>query len=143
MFISEYTYNLDEKRRLAIPAKFRKLLTRKAVITRGLDNCLWLFSEKEWNVLADKIGKLPLAQADARGFARIMLAGATDVLIDSLGRILIPDYLKDYAGLDKKTIIAGINNRIEIWDEARWREYQKQTVSELGDMAERLKELGI
>ncbi len=143
MFISEYTYNLDDKRRLAIPAKFRKLLTRKAVITRGLDNCLWLFPEKEWNALADKIGKLPLAQADARGFARIMLAGATDVLIDSLGRILIPDYLKDYAGLDKKTIIAGINNRIEIWDEGKWREYQKQTVSELGDMAERLKELGI
>ncbi len=143
MFISEYTYNLDEKRRLAIPAKFRKLLTRKAVITRGLDNCLWLFPEKEWNILADKIGKLPLAQADARGFARIMLAGATDVMIDSLGRILIPDYLKDYASLGKKTIIAGINNRIEIWDEKKWRDYQKEMVSGLGDMAERLKELGI
>jgi MraZ protein len=143
MFISEYTYNLDEKRRLAIPAKFRKLLTRKAVITRGLDNCLWLFPEKEWNILADKIGKLPLAQADARGFARIMLAGATDVMIDSLGRILIPDYLKDFAGLEKKTIIAGINNRIEIWDEKKWRDYQKEMVSGLGDMAERLKELGI
>lgn len=143
MFISEYTYNLDEKRRLAIPAKFRKLLTRKAVITRGLDNCLWLFTEKEWNILAEKIGKLPLTQADARGFARIMLAGATDVLIDSLGRILVPDYLKDYAGLGKKVVIAGINNRIEIWDEIKWREYQNKTVSELGDMAERLKELGI
>jgi MraZ protein len=143
MFISEYTYNLDEKRRLAIPAKFRKLLTRKAVITRGLDNCLWLFPEKEWNILADKIGKLPLAQADARGFARIMLAGAMEVVIDSLGRILVPDYLKDYASLEKKTIIAGINNRIEIWDEKKWRDYQKQMVNGLGDMAERLKELGI
>lgn len=143
MFISEYTYNLDEKRRLAIPAKFRKLLTRKAVITRGLDNCLWLFTEKEWNVLAEKIGKLPLTQADARGFSRIMLAGATDVFIDSLGRILVPDYLKDYASLEKRVVIAGINNRIEIWDENKWREYQNKTVSELGDMAERLKELGI
>jgi len=143
MFISEYTYNLDDKRRLAIPAKFRKLLTRKAVITRGLDNCLWLFPEKEWNSLAARIGKLPLAQADARGFARIMLAGATDVIIDSLGRILVPDYLKEYAGLSKKVIIAGVNNRIEVWDENRWRTYQNQTVKDLGDMAERLKELGI
>jgi len=143
MFISEYTYNLDEKRRLAIPAKFRKLLTRKAVITRGLDNCLWLLPEKEWNSLAEKIGKLPLSQADARGFSRTMLAGATDVVIDALGRILIPDYLKDHAGLEKKVIIAGVNNRIEIWDEQKWRAYQKQTIKEFGDMAERLKELGI
>jgi len=143
MFISEYTYNLDEKRRLAIPVKFRKFLTRKAVITKGLDNCLWLFPIKEWNALAEKIGRLPIYQADARGFSRTMLSGASDVIIDSLGRILIPDHLKEYAELDKKTVIAGVNDRIEIWDEARWRKYQKQTVSELGDMAERLKELGI
>ncbi|MDD5221449.1 MAG: division/cell wall cluster transcriptional repressor MraZ [Candidatus Pacebacteria bacterium] len=143
MFISEYTYNLDDKRRLAIPAKFRKLLTRKAVITKGLDNCLWLFPEKEWSALAEKIGKLPISQADARGFSRVMLAGATEVVIDSLGRILIPDHLKEHAKLDKKTVIAGIDKRIEIWDEARWKAYQKQTASELDDMAERLKELGI
>ena len=143
MFIGEYTYNLDSKRRLAIPAKFRKLLGEKAVITRGLDNCLFLFPEKEWKKLAEKISKLPLSQADARGFARIMLAGATDVEIDSLGRILIPEYLKKYAQLTKKVVIAGIANRIEIWDEKVWRKYQERTEKEAGDIAERLKELGV
>ena len=143
MFIGEYIYNLDSKRRLAIPAKFRKLLGKKAVITRGLDNCLFLFPEKEWKKLAEKISKLPLSQADARGFARIMLAGATDVEIDSLGRILIPEYLKKYAQLTKKVVIAGIANRIEIWDEKVWRKYQERTEKEAGDIAKRLKELGV
>jgi MraZ protein len=143
MFIGEYTYNLDTKRRLAIPAKFRRSLGKKAVITRGLDNCLFLFTEKEWKILAEKISKLPLSQADARGFARIMLAGACQVNIDNLGRILIPEYLKKYAGLRKRVVIAGIANRIEIWDEEKWREYQKKTEKEAGDIAERLKELGV
>ena len=127
MFIGEYTYNLDEKRRLSIPPKFRKLLGKKAVITRGLDNCLFLFPLKEWEKLAKKLSQLPLSQADARGFARIMLAGASDVTIDNLGRILVPDYLKEYAGLNKKVVIAGLYNRIEIWDENKWKEYKSKT----------------
>jgi len=143
MFIGEYTYNLDTKRRLAIPAKFRRLLGKRAVITRGLDNCLFLFPEKEWKKLADKISKLPLSQADARGFSRIMLAGASEVEIDTLGRILIPEYLTKYADLKKKIVIAGIANRIEIWDEKTWRKYQQKTEKEAGDIAERLKELGV
>lgn len=143
MFIGQYTYNLDSKRRLAIPAKFRNLLGKKAVITRGLDNCLFLYPVKEWEKLAQKLSQLPISQADARGFARIMLAGATDVTIDSLGRILIPDYLTKYAGLNKKVVIAGLFNRIEIWDEKKWTEYQKRTEKEAGDIAERLKELGV
>ncbi len=143
MFIGQYTYNLDTKRRLAIPAKFRKLLGKKAVITRGLDNCLFLYPMKEWEKLAQKLSQLPISQADARGFARIMLAGATDVTIDNLGRILIPDYLTKYAGLNKRVIIAGLFNRIEIWDEAKWSKYQQKTEKEAGDIAERLKELGV
>lgn len=143
MFIGEYAYNLDDKRRLAIPAKFRKILGKKAVITRGLDNCLFLFSENEWNKLAAKLSQLPLSQADARGFARLMLAGASDVLIDGLGRVLVPDYLKEYAGLNKKIIIAGLFNRVEIWDENKWKNYKNKTEKEVGDMAERLKELGV
>ncbi len=143
MFIGEYAYSLDDKRRLAIPAKFRKILGKKAVITRGLDNCLFLFSESEWNKLAAKLSQLPLSQADARGFARLMLAGASDVLIDGLGRILVPDYLKGYAGLNKKIIIAGLFNRVEIWDENKWKSYKNKTEKEVGDMAERLKELGV
>ena len=143
MFIGEYTYSIDEKKRLAVPTKFRKLLNKKAVITKGLDQCLFLFSMKEWEILAKKLSNLPLSQSDARGFARIMLAGAMDVSIDRLGRILVPDYLKKYAGLSKKVIIAGLYSRIEIWDEEKWKEYQEKTEKEVGDIAERLKELGV
>jgi MraZ protein len=143
MFIGEYSYSIDEKKRLAIPTKFRELLGKKAVITRGLDQCLFLYPAKEWNNLADKLSKLPLSQADARGFARLMLTGAMDAKLDNLGRILIPDYLKDYAQLKKKVVIAGVFNRIEIWDERKWQEYKKKTEMAVGDIAERLKELGV
>ncbi|MDP2363273.1 MAG: cell division/cell wall cluster transcriptional repressor MraZ, partial [Ignavibacteria bacterium] len=93
--------------------------------------------------LAEKLSKLPLAQADARGFARIMLAGAMNVELDNLGRILIPDYLREYAALSKNVIIAGLYNRVEIWDEKKWKFYKTKTEKEVGDIAERLKELGV
>ena len=143
MFIGEYSYSIDEKKRLAIPTKFRKILGKKAIITRGLDNCLFLYTTKEWEKLAEKLSKLPFSQADARGFARIMLIGAMDVNLDNSGRILIPDYLKKYSFLKKKVIIAGVYNRVEIWDEEKWEEYKKKTETGIGDIAERLGELGI
>lgn len=143
MFIGEYLHTIDEKKRLAIPAKFRSVLGKKAIITRGLDNCLFLYPAKEWQSLAQKLSQLPLSQSDARGFSRVMLAGAMEVSIDSLGRILVPDYLKKYAGLAKKAVVAGLYNRIEIWDEKKWHEYNQKTEKEVGDIAERLKELGI
>ncbi|MDO8436081.1 MAG: division/cell wall cluster transcriptional repressor MraZ [bacterium] len=143
MFIGEYTYLIDEKKRLAVPPKFRQLLKKKAVITRGLDQCLFLYPAKEWGSLAKKLSQLPLSQADARGFARLMLTGAMEVNFDNLGRILIPDYLKNYAFLKKKIVIAGVYNRIEIWDEIQWRKYQTKIEKEVGDIAERLKELGV
>lgn len=142
-FIGEYTYSIDDKKRLAIPAKFRQSLGKKAVITRGLDNCLFLFPAKEWQKLAEKLSKLPLSQADARGFARLMLTGAMEYDLDRLGRILVPDFLKSYAGLKKKVIIAGVYNRIEVWDELKWQEYKTRAEKEAGDIAERLKELGV
>ncbi len=143
MFIGQYPYSIDEKKRLAIPPKFRKLLGEKAIITIGLDHCLFIYSSKEWEVMAGKLSQLPLAQSDARGFARFMLTGAMEVAFDNLGRILVPDYLKDYAKLKKKVIVAGVFNRIEIWDEDNWKEYKEKTEKEVGDMAERLKELGV
>lgn len=143
MFLGEYNYTIDEKKRLSIPAKFRQLLGKKAVITRGLDNCLFLYPLKEWEILAKKLSQLPLSQSDARGFARIMLAGAMEVDLDSLGRILVPDYLKKYSFLAKKVVIAGLYNRIEVWDENRWNIYKEKTEKEAGDIAERLKELGV
>ncbi len=143
MFIGEYTYKIDDKKRLAVPSKFRDSLKKKAVITRGLDRCLFLFSMKEWEDIAGKISKLPFGQHDNRGFSRIMLSGAMEVEFDSLGRILIPDYLKHYASLDKETVVAGVYNRIEIWDKKNWEEYKENTEKELGNIAERLKDFGV
>lgn len=143
MFIGEYSYSIDQKKRLAIPSKFRKALGKKAVITRGIENCLVLYPLKEWGKLAKKLESLPTSQMDARGFARIMLSGAVDVELDKLGRILIPDYLKDYSSLKKNVAILGLSNKIEVWDEKKWQEYKKKTEMSVGDMAERLKELGI
>jgi len=143
MFIGEYSHTLDNKKRLAIPSKFRKQLGKKAVITRGLDNCLVLYPLSEWQKLAEKLGALPTSQIDARGFARLMLAGAMEVTLDSLGRILIPDYLKEYAGLKKSAKVIGLFNRIEIWDEEKWEKYKRKTEASAEDIAERLKELGI
>lgn len=143
MFIGEYVHQIDEKKRLAVPAKFRKDLGKRAVLTRGLDNCLFVYPWKEWRVLAKKLSALPLGQGDARGFIRLMLAGAMDVTLDSLGRILVPDYLKAYASLKKKVVITGLYNRIEIWDETNWTFYKERSEKEVGNMAERLSELGI
>lgn len=143
MFIGEYNYSLDEKKRLAMPVKFRSLLGKKAVVTRGLDQCLFIFSTKEWKALAEKISKLPLTQSDARGFSRLMLGGAMEVSIDGMGRILLPEYLKSYAGLEKKTSIVGVLNRIEIWNEDLWNKYKNKTEKEGDNIAEGLKELGI
>ena len=143
MLIGEYTHTIDTKKRLAIPAKLRKDLGRKAVITRGLDNCLFVFPIGQWRTLVQKLGKLPLGQSNARGFTRLMLGGAMDVELDGLGRILIPDYLKKYAFLKKRVVIAGLYNRMEIWDETRWNTYKTKMESEIGDIAERLGELGV
>jgi len=143
MIIGQYNYNLDPKKRLTIPTKFRNVLSEGAVITRGIDGCLFLYPQKQWNELADKLSKLPLSQSNARSFARVMLAGAMDVKVDSLGRILIPDYLKEYAKLNKSVVIAGLYDRIEIWDEDAWKKYGQTTNTQVESMAEGLKELGI
>jgi len=143
MFIGEYSYNLDDKKRLAIPIKFRAVLGQTAVITKGLDNCLFIYTAKAWEEEAKKLSNLPFFRADARGFARIMLAGAMEVSLDKVGRIVVPDYLKEYAGLNKKAVIAGLYNRIEVWNESKWKLYKQKTEKSAGDIAERLKDFGI
>ncbi len=143
MLIGEYKHTIDIKKRLAIPSKLRRELGLKAVITRGLDNCLFVFPLNQWNKLAEKLSKLPLGQRDSRGFGRFMLAGASEVKLDGLGRILIPDYLKQYAGFKKNVIIAGVFSRLEIWDEAKWNLFKQNTEKEVDNMAERLGELGV
>lgn len=143
MLLGEYSHNLDTKGRMAIPAKFREKLLAGAIITRGLDNCLFVFTAKEWDALAQKLIALPLAQANSRAFVRLMLSGATDVTLDGQGRILIPDYLRKYAGLARQAVVTGLYNRMEVWDASRWHEYKQKTESASEEIAEKLGELGI
>jgi len=143
MLIGEYSYTIDHKGRLSIPSKFRPSLGKKAVVTRWMENCLVLYPMKGWEKFAEKLEKLPGTQVDARGFSRILLSGASDVSFDKLGRILIPDYLSEYASLKKNVTIIGLSNKIEIWDRDNWNKYRKSTEMELGDIASKLKELEI
>lgn len=143
MFIGEYSHSIDQKGRVAVPSKFRRKLTRGAVVTRGIDNCLFIYTKEEWDKLAEKIKDLPLSQKDTRAFARLMFAGAMDVQVDGQGRIMIPDYLRKFSGLTKKIIVAGLFNRLEIWDKAKWETYKNQTEKQSKNISERLKELGI
>ncbi len=143
MFIGEYNHNLDNKGRIAVPVKFRDDLKKGAVVTKGLDGCLFLYTMSEWKILADKLSKLPISQSNTRAFARLMLAGAMDVQVDKQGRIILPDYLRKYATLKKKVIINGLYNRLEIWDENNWEKYKSKTEKESGDIAEKLGELGV
>jgi len=143
MFIGEYKHNLDTKGRLAVPAKFRDKLKQGAVVTRGLDNCLFLYSKEAWEKIAEKLSNLPISQSKARAFSRLMLAGAMDVKVDSQGRINLPEYLCDYAGLKKETIVAGLFDRLEIWNEEKWHEYKTGAEAESTEIAESLGELGV
>lgn len=143
MLIGEYTHTIDPKKRLAIPSKLRREIGERAVLTRGLDNCLFLFSMNEWQQLAEKLGKLPFGQQDTRGFVRLLLSGAVEVETDQLGRILIPDYLKNYAQLGKRIVIAGLFNRLEIWDSERWQSYKNNLEKQSDRIAEKLGELGV
>ena len=143
MFIGEYKHTLDGKNRLAVPARFRKELGKKAVLTRGLDRCLLLYSEKEWQEIALKLGKMPIGESGTRSFIRLMLAGAVEVNLDRLGRMLVPEYLKDYAGLKRDTVVNGLFNRIEIWEEKKWQGYKSRAEKNTAKVAEKLGELGV
>jgi len=138
MFIGEFHHTLDEKGRLSIPVKFRATLAEGAVVTRGLDRSLFLYSKTEWETLAAKIAALPLGQADTRAFARLMLAGAMDVEVDKSGRVTVPEYLRQYAGLSKDVVVTGLYDRLEIWDQKAWEEYSTKTEQAGNDIAERL-----
>ncbi len=143
MFIGEYKYNIDEKGRLIIPPNFRENLKEGAVITRGLDSSLFLYSMTQWKQMAEKLSQLPISQKDTRAFARLMLAGAMEVSLDKQGRIVLPNYLSEYAGLKKKVVVAGLFDRVEIWDESKWNTYKTQTEKNSEKIAERLGDLGV
>ena len=142
MFIGQYFHNIDAKGRLAVPAKFRRDL-KKAVVTKGLDNCLFLYPKKEWDKVAQKIAALTVSKANSRALSRLMLGGAMDVEVDGQGRIILPEYLRKFAGLDKKTVIAGLYDRLEIWDEDKWNKYIAVTEKNANNNAEALDGLGV
>ena len=143
MFIGEYQHSVDSKGRLAIPAKFRSALSKGAVVTRGLDACLFLYPKKDWEELAQKLANLPISQRDARAFARLMLAGAMDVKVDKQGRINLPKYLQEYAKVNKDAVVAGLYNRLEVWNKKKWEEYKSGAEKDSSDIAEKLGDLGV
>lgn len=143
MLIGEYTHALDDKNRISLPSKFRKEIGKKLVITHGLDKCLFLYPLKEWQKISEKLASLGLGQSDTRGFNRFMLAGAVEADVDSNGRILIPEYLQEFAGLESKVVFAGVHDRVEIWNDRVWEGYKKRISEQADSMAEKLGEIGV
>ena len=125
MFLGEFSHTIDDKGRLTLPSKFRALLAGGLVVTRGIDKCLFVFPLNEWQNLAHKVSNLPLADPQAREFRRLLFSGASDDVPDKQGRVLIPQYLREYAGLDGEVVVAGLNTHVEIWSPAAWTEARK------------------
>ena len=142
LLIGEYENTLDEKKRVSVPKAFRAALGRRIVMTRGLDNCIVVFSTKAWAKMADKLQGLSFVNADTRGFNRFMLSGAVETEVDGVGRILIPDHQKLYAGLGRDVVFAGVSDRVEIWDATRWKTYKEQIEKDAERMAAKLGEIG-
>lgn len=142
MFMGEFNHNVDDKGRLMLPAKFREDLgTGEYVLTRGLDNCLFLFPISEWKEFEEKIKKLSLTKKDARAFVRFLFSGATNDIIDKQGRIKLNDNLKQYAGIEKEVVVTGAFNRVEIWSKENWEAYISTAEESFEDIAENLIDL--
>lgn len=133
MFIGEYTHTVDEKKRFSLPAKFRKELGKRVVVTRGKDRCLFLYPAKTWGSISDEVGKLGHVESDHR-YERFTFSGASEIEIDSIGRILVPEFLREFADLNPKAgadvVITGVHDRVEIWNASKWSAYRKKLESE-------------
>lgn len=143
MLIGEYRHTIDEKRRVALPAKFRRALGKTLVITRGLDSCLFVFSMAQWRKIVEKLDHLSVGQADSRAFGRYLFAGAAEIEVDQLGRILIPPELAAHAHLETRTVMIGVNDRCEVWNETVWDTYRLAVEKEADRVAEKLGEIGV
>ena len=143
MLIGEYLHTLDTKKRLSMPAKFRKELGRRVVITRGLDACLCMYPLSAWQKIAQKLATLPVGQSDTRGMSRFILSGACETEVDAAGRVLLPEYLKEFAGLSNQVVLAGVSDRVEIWNEKTWVSYKRKIEKGADQMAQTLGEMGI
>jgi MraZ protein len=144
MLIGEYTHTIDDKNRVSLPAKFRSFMGKKIVITPGLDQCLFAFTTKEWEKIAGKLSEnSSMLSADMRSFTRYMFGGASEVEVDNIGRILVPDFLRERASLKTKVVLIGVQNRLEIWNEKSWTDYKRQVEKQADGLAEKLSGLGI
>jgi MraZ protein len=142
MFIGQYLHTLDEKNRMSLPAKFRGELGKKVILTHGLDKSIFMFTVKEWEKFSSQLSAQTL-RADNRGFNRFIFGGAVEVDIDGSGRILIPDFLKDRAGLKKNVAVIGVQNRVELWNEKIWNEYKAVVETQADQLAEKLGGIGV
>jgi MraZ protein len=141
MFMGEYNHTVDPKGRLIVPAKFREQLGDEFVVTKGLDGCLFVYPSEEWHDVEEKFCNISTTGKDARKFARFFFAGAADVELDKQGRVLLPPVLREYAGLHKDVVLAGVLNHVEIWDKERWQE-NTYDEDEMDEIAEHMAELG-
>ncbi|MFQ9153482.1 MAG: division/cell wall cluster transcriptional repressor MraZ [Blautia sp.] len=142
MFMGEYSHTIDTKGRLIIPSRFREELGETFVVTKGLDGCLFVFSDEEWKAFEIKLKSLPLTNKNARQFARFFVAGATPCELDKQGRILLPATLREFAGLEKDVVLTGMLNRIEIWSKEKWNENNSLDDVAMDEIAEQMTDLG-
>lgn len=138
MFMGEYQHNLDAKGRVFIPARFREALGDSFVLTKGLDDCLFVFPMAEWQALDKKLKSIPFTKRDARTFSRIFFSGACECEIDKHGRILVPQNLRDHAKLAKEAVFIGVSSRVEIWSAEIWEGFKTNAASSYEDIAEKI-----
>ena len=142
MWYGEYVHTLDNKDRFILPARFRQEIKKRKIkkfyLTRGLEGCLFLFAEEDWKRIEERLRTLPFTKQQARYFNRLYFSGAYEVRLDSQGRILIPQHLKDFAKINKEIVIIGIADRIEIWDKAQWKEFYERNRKNFEEMAENI-----
>ena len=143
MFLGEYEHSLDSKGRLAMPAKLREALGGTFVITKGLDGCLYVYPQEQWQKECDKLAALPTSKKAARDYARFFFSSANECECDKQGRVLLPASLRRHAGLEKDAVVVGAGSRAEIWDAARWQEYNEACSGDVSAIAEELADLGI
>ncbi|HYG59939.1 MAG TPA: division/cell wall cluster transcriptional repressor MraZ [Symbiobacteriaceae bacterium] len=138
MFMGEFQHSVDAKGRMIIPAKFREGLGERFIVTRGLDNCLFVFPLREWAAMSDRLEQLPMASGAARQFTRLLYSGATECELDPQGRILIPTNLRQYAAIDKEAVVIGVPKRVEIWAREKWEQYSLDGEENFSETAEKL-----
>ncbi|HOJ76804.1 MAG TPA: division/cell wall cluster transcriptional repressor MraZ [Bacillota bacterium] len=143
MFMGEYQHSIDDKGRIIIPAKFREDLGEKFIVTRGLDNCLFVYPLVQWKVLEEKIKELPTSHADTRAFVRMFFSGAVEAELDKQGRVVIPQHLREHARIERDAYVIGVSTKVEIWSKESWENYSNQAQQSYEAIAEKIIDIGI